>query len=67
MKYFNGYSNHYPHLLAPLAASILGADIIEIHITSDKNRDFIDNNVSLDYSELTELVKLIRLSDKIKK
>ena len=67
LKYFNGYSNHYPHLLAPLAASILGADIIEIHITSDKNRDFIDNNVSLDYSELTELVKLIRLSDKIKK
>ena len=64
---FDGYSNHCPSIIAPLTASILGAKIIEIHITSDKSKDFIDNNVSFNHDELMELVKLIRLSEKIKK
>ena len=64
---FEGYSNHYPDLLGPLTASILGAKIIEIHITADKSKNFIDNNVSFDYDELTNLVKLIRRSEIIKK
>ena len=64
---FDGYSNHCPNLIAPLTAAILGSKIIEIHITSNKKGDFIDNNVSFDYSELKELVRLIRLSEKIKK
>jgi len=64
---FDGYSNHCPNIVAPLTASILGAEIIEIHITLDKSKDFIDNNVSFNPDELTELVKLIRLSEKIKK
>ena len=67
LKDFEGYSNHCPHILAPLTASILGAKIIEIHITSDKSKDFFDNNVSFDYDELEELVKLIRLTEKIKR
>ena len=67
MNDFDGYSNHCPHFLAPLCAAILGAKIIEIHITSDKSKNFIDNNISFDYSELDELVKLIRLSEKIRK
>ena len=66
-KDFNGYSNHCPHILAPLTASILGAKIIEVHITSDKSKKFFDNNVSFDYNELEELVKLIRLAEKIKR
>jgi len=67
IKDFNGYSNHCPHFLAPLTAVSLGANIIEVHITSDKTKDFIDNNVSFDYSELTRLVELVRFSEKIRK
>jgi N,N'-diacetyllegionaminate synthase len=64
---FNGYSNHIPQTIAALTASILGAKIIEIHITSDKSKNFVDNNISFDYTELTEMIKLIRISEKIKR
>ncbi len=64
---FNGYSNHCSEIIAPLTAVALGSKIIEIHITSDKSKDFIDNNVSFNYSELQELIKQIRLLDKIKR
>jgi sialic acid synthase SpsE len=66
MNNFNGYSNHCPHFLAPLTAVILGAKIIEIHITSDKSKKFVDNNVSFDYVELKNLVKLIRIAETMK-
>lgn len=65
-KYFDGYSNHHPHFIAPLTSSVLGAKIIEIHITSDKTKDFVDNPVSFDYVELKQLVELIRMSENIK-
>ena len=52
-------------MVVPLMASILGAKMLEIHITSDKSKKFIDNNVSFDYAELREMIKLIRLSEKI--
>jgi sialic acid synthase SpsE len=66
-KEFNGYSNHLPNIIGPLTASVLGSEIIEIHITPSKSGDFIDNPVSFDYLELEKLVTLIRLSEKIKK
>ena len=66
-KDFHGFSNHSPTIIVPLTAAILGAKILEIHITSDKSKNFIDNNVSFDYSELEELMNLIRISEKIKK
>lgn len=62
---FDGFSNHCPHFLAPLTAVILGANIVEVHVTLDKSRNFIDNNVSFDYKELENLLNLIRLSEKI--
>jgi len=62
---FDGYSNHCPHFLAPLTAVSLGAKIVEFHITSDKSKNFIDNNVSFDYKEMTNLVKLIRMTETI--
>jgi len=65
-KDFDGYSNHLPNIIAPLTASVLDSEIIEIHITSSKSGDFIDNPVSFDYNELDNLVSLIRLSEKIK-
>ena len=67
LKDFHGFSNHCCEIVAPLSASILGAKIIEVHITSDKSKDFFDNNVSFGYPELEELVRLIRLSENIKK
>ncbi|MGI0061091.1 MAG: N-acetylneuraminate synthase family protein [Nitrosotalea sp.] len=62
---FDGYSNHHPHVIAPLSAAILGAEIIEVHITSDKSKDFIDNSVSLDYQELYNLIDMINMAKKI--
>lgn len=64
---FDGFSNHCKKLSAPLCAAILGAKIIEVHITSSKSSDFVDNNVSFDYSEIKELARLVRDSEKIKK
>ena len=64
---FNGYSNHSTELIAPISAAILGAKIIEIHVTSDKEKNFVDNNVSLDFRELKEVCQQIRLSEEIKK
>jgi sialic acid synthase SpsE len=65
IKDYNGYSNHCQYIIAPLTAAILGAQIIEIHITSDKSKKFVDNAVSFDYSELNELVQLIRFAEQI--
>ena len=65
IKEFNGYSNHCPHILVPLAATILGANIIEVHITPDKSGDFVDNPVSFDFNELKNLVGLIRQAEKL--
>ena len=66
LKNFNGFSNHCPKIIAPLTASILGAEIIEIHLTPNKSIDYIDNNVSFDYNEIEELIGMIRLSERIK-
>lgn len=64
---FNGYSNHSDKTIAPITAAILGAKIIEIHITTDKMQDYADNNVSFEEFELKEIVDKIRLSEIIKK
>ena len=67
IKEFDGYSNHCPNIIATITAAILGAKIIEIHITSDKTKNFVDNNVSFDYADLELLVKQIRNTEIIKK
>lgn len=64
---FDGYSNHCPNILAPVAAAILGAKIIEIHVTLDKLKNFIDNPVSFNFDELQQMVSLIRNCEKIKR
>jgi sialic acid synthase SpsE len=62
---FDGYSNHCPDIIAPLTSAGLGAKIIEVHITPDKSKSFVDNPVSFDYQELTSLVDNIRKIEKI--
>ncbi len=64
---FDGFSNHCPEIIAPLTSAILGAKIIEVHITLDRSKNFIDNSVSFEPDELFELVKLIRKSEEIKR
>ena len=64
MKKFDGFSNHCPQIDAPIDAAKNGAKIIEVHITSNKKDDFIDNNVSFDYNQLSELVLQIRNFEK---
>jgi len=67
IKDFNGYSNHHPHFVAPLTAVVLGADIIEVHVTLDKSKNYIDNNVSFDFNELKDLIELIHKVELINK
>ena len=62
---FDGFSNHCTHFLAPLSAAILGTKMIEIHVTSNKDKDFIDNPVSFDTNETKKLINLIRYAEKI--
>ena len=64
---FDGFSNHCMTLLAPLNAVILGAKMIEIHVTSNKDKDFLDNSVSFDAIETKELINLIRDVEKTHK
>lgn len=62
---FDGYSNHCTDIIAPIVSGVKGAKIIEVHITSDKSKSFIDNPVSFDYEELTKLVVALRKIEKI--
>ena len=63
---FDGYSNHCPNIMAPLTSIILGGKIIEVHVTLDKSKDHIDNPVSFDLKELSDFVKFVRKTEKIK-
>jgi len=65
LKDFQGYSNHCRDSIAPLTAAILGAEMIEIHVTSDKEKNYFDNPVSFDPFETEHLVKLIHKAEKI--
>ena len=62
---FHGYSNHCTDITAPVTAAILGAEIIEVHVTADKTKDYVDNNISFDFSELKLLINEIeKLNEK---
>jgi len=62
---FDGYSNHSPNIIAPITSAVLGAKIIEVHVTLDKSKSFVDNPVSFDNNELTLLVDSLRNIEKI--
>ncbi|MCV0393563.1 MAG: N-acetylneuraminate synthase family protein [Nitrosopumilus sp.] len=62
---FDGFSNHCPEIIAPITAAVCGARIIEVHITSDKTRSFVDNPVSFDLNELRLLLEYIRKIERI--
>ena len=65
---FRGYSNHYPSISIPLAAAARGAEYIEVHLKKGKYHDGyrpIDDAVSITFTELEELVILIREIEKV--
>lgn len=59
-RYPIGYSGHERGISASVAAVVLGARVIEKHITLDKNLPGPDHRASLEPAEFTELVKEIR-------
>ena len=67
-----GYSDHTKDIEIAIAASAIGAKVIEKHITLDKNLSGPDHKASLEPNEFRKMVKYIRnieiaLGDGIKK
>lgn len=59
-----GYSDHTIGIEASIAAVALGAKVIEKHFTLDKNMKGPDHKASIDFSELSTLIKSIRNVEK---
>lgn len=55
-----GYSDHTLGLTAALAAVVKGADIIEMHVTKDRNLKGPDHSISKTFHELKEFVTQAR-------
>ena len=55
-----GYSDHTPGIEIPIAATALGAVIIEKHFTLDRNMPGPDHKASITPKELCELVEKVR-------
>ena len=58
-----GYSGHEQGIIPSVTAAILGAVLIERHITLDKTMDGIDQSSSLELLEFSQLIKFIRESE----
>lgn len=59
-----GYSDHTLGIEIPIAATALGATVIEKHFTLDKNLDGPDHKASLEPLELAKMVEAIRNIEK---
>lgn len=55
-----GYSDHTQGIEVPIAATALGAEIIEKHFTLDKSMEGPDHKASLEPNELQAMVSAIR-------
>ena len=52
-----GYSNHVNGINACLGAIALGARVVEFHFTDNKKRKFRDHKLSLNTSDVRDLIK----------
>lgn len=59
-----GYSDHTMGIAVPIAAAALGAEMIEKHLTLDRNLPGPDHRASLEPGEFKELVVAIRQVEK---
>ena len=57
---FQGYSNHCNDISAVIEAASCGIEIIEIHVTADKSKNYIDNPVSFNFEECGFAIKKIK-------
>jgi len=55
-----GYSDHTVGIEVPIAATALGAEVIEKHFTLDKSMEGPDHKASLEPGELREMIRAIR-------
>ncbi len=55
-----GYSDHSSDITACIAATALGAEILEFHAVFDKNMFGPDSKASLNISEISQLVQSVR-------
>lgn len=55
-----GFSDHSASIYPPLAAVSIGAEVIECHITLDRNQEGPDHKASLDPQQFKEMVRGIR-------
>ncbi|WP_338834405.1 N,N'-diacetyllegionaminic acid synthase [Moorella humiferrea] len=59
-----GYSDHTEGIAVPIAAAALGAEVIEKHLTVDRNLPGPDHRASLEPGEFKEMVVAIRQVEK---
>ncbi len=59
-----GFSGHEPGINVAVAASAIGAKVIEKHVTLNKNMNGTDHLASIDMEELKEMVNGIRQIEK---
>lgn len=59
-----GYSGHEIGISISLAAVALGAKVLERHVTLDKSWKGTDHPASLDFGELAELIRSIRIIER---
>jgi N,N'-diacetyllegionaminate synthase len=59
-----GYSDHTKGTVIPVMAAAMGAEVIEKHMTLDRNMDGPDHKASLEPSEMKELVNDVRMVEK---
>jgi N-acetylneuraminate synthase len=59
-----GYSDHSKGIAVPIAASAMGAVLIEKHFTLDKSMSGPDHSASLNPNELCKMVESIRIIEK---
>lgn len=63
-KVKTGLSDHTMGFIAPVAATCLGATIIEKHFILDRKAGGPDASFSMEKDEFAEMVKLVRLAEK---
>jgi len=61
-----GYSDHSEGIVVPIAASSMGATVIEKHFTLDKKLPGPDHKASLGPEELKDMISAIRMVEQMK-
>jgi N-acetylneuraminate synthase len=56
-----GFSNHYPGLMALVAAAIMGCELLELHVTLDRTMPGSDQAASIEPTGVFELMKRLNL------